>query len=64
MPQVHDPILQRLGNVLHVHIDDITHEPLPRHFVDLIRRLSEQEGNQSQQKRLVADLSESPDREA
>jgi len=30
MSLVHDTILQRLGKVLHVHVDDIAREPLPR----------------------------------
>ena len=38
-----ETILQRLGKVLHVRMDDITHEPLPRRWVDLIHYLDEQE---------------------
>ena len=48
MPLVHDTILQRLGKVLHVHIDDITHEPPPRRWVDLIHHLNEQERRRSE----------------
>jgi hypothetical protein len=47
MPLVHDTILQRLGKALHVHIDDITLEPLPRRWVDLIHHLNEQERGRS-----------------
>jgi hypothetical protein len=43
MPLVHDTILQPLGKALHVHIDDITREPLPHRWVDLIHHLNEQE---------------------
>lgn len=38
-----ETILQRLGKVLHVRMDDITHEPLPRRWVGLIHYLDEQE---------------------
>ena len=38
-----ETILQRLGKALHVQMDDITHEPLPRRWVDLILYLEEQE---------------------
>jgi hypothetical protein len=43
MRQDQDTILQRLGKALHVHADEITHEPLPRRWVDLIHHLDEQE---------------------
>ncbi len=38
-----ETILQRLGKTLHVRMDDITHEPLPRRWVELILYLEEQE---------------------
>ena len=41
--QFQETILQRLGKTLHVQLDDITHEPLPRRWVDLIHHLNEQE---------------------
>jgi hypothetical protein len=41
-------ILQRLGKALHVHDNDVTQEPLPRRWVDLIRHLDEQERRCSQ----------------
>ena len=36
-------ILRRLGKVLHVGTEDITHEPLPQRWVELIHYLDEQE---------------------
>lgn len=36
-------ILEPLGKMLHVRLDDITHEPLPRRWVDLIHHLDEHE---------------------
>jgi hypothetical protein len=36
-------ILQHLSRALHVRLDDITHEPLPQGWVDLINYLNEQE---------------------
>ena len=45
---VQETILQRLGTALHVQMDDITHEPLPRRSVDLIHHLNEQERKQSE----------------
>ena len=47
MPSVHEMIVRRLGRALHVHIDEITHEPLPRRWVDLIHYLDELERRQS-----------------
>jgi hypothetical protein len=43
MQQGHDSILRRLGKLLHDQDDDITHEPLPSRWVDLIHFLDEQE---------------------
>jgi hypothetical protein len=43
MQQSHDPILRRLGKLLHDQDDDITHESLPKRWVDLIHFLDEQE---------------------
>ena len=40
-----ETIIDRLGKTLHGRLDDITHEPLPRRWVDLIRHLDEQERN-------------------
>ena len=40
-----ETIIERLGKTLHGRLDDITHEPLPRRWVDLIRHLDEQERN-------------------
>jgi len=42
MQQVHNSILRLLGRVLHDQ-DEITHEPLPKRWVDLIHFLDEQE---------------------
>ena len=43
MRQGQDMILQRLGMALRAHVDDITQEPLPRRWVELINFLDEQE---------------------
>ena len=44
--QVQETILQRLGRALNVRLDDITHEPLPERWVELIQHLNEQESAQ------------------
>ena len=36
-------ILQQLSRALHVHFDEISHEPLPERWVELINYLNEQE---------------------
>ena len=38
-----ETILERLGKALHVRMDDVTHEPLPRRWVELILFLEEKE---------------------
>ena len=43
MQQGHASILGRLGKLLHDQDDDITHEPLPKRWVELIHRLNEEE---------------------
>jgi hypothetical protein len=43
MQQGHDPNLHRLGKLLHDQDEDITHEPVPKRWVDLIHFLDEQE---------------------
>ena len=43
-----ETILQRLGKALHVQMDDITHEPLPRRWVELILYLEEHERTRSE----------------
>jgi len=48
MQQGHDPILRLLGKVMHDRDDDITLEPLPRRWVDLILFLDEQEKKRGQ----------------
>ena len=40
--------MQRLGKTLHVQLDDITHDPLPRRWVELIHYLNEQERKRSE----------------
>jgi hypothetical protein len=45
---VQETILQRLGRTLRGHDEPITHEPLPRRWVDLIHFLDEQERTRSQ----------------
>ena len=47
MRQDENAILRRLGKALRLYDDDITHEPLPRRWVDLIHHLDEQERNRS-----------------
>ena len=49
-----ETIIDRLGKTLHGRLDDITHEPLPQRWVDLIRHLDEQERTQAQQKKTGA----------
>jgi hypothetical protein len=44
---VQETILQRLGRTFRGHDEDITHEPLPRRWVDLIHFLDEQERKRS-----------------
>jgi hypothetical protein len=44
---VQETILQRLGRTLRGHDEPITHEPLPRRWVDLIHFLDEQERTRS-----------------
>ena len=41
--KVHDPNLHRLGKLLHDQEEDITHEPVPKRWVELIHFLDEQE---------------------
>lgn len=43
-----DTIFIRLGKSFQLHADDITHEPLPRRWVELIRYLDEQERKSSE----------------
>jgi hypothetical protein len=43
-----ETILQRLGKALNVRLDDITHEPLPERWVELIHHLNEQERKNSE----------------
>jgi len=38
-----EAIVKRLGKSLHGRLDDITQEPLPRRWVELIKQLNEQE---------------------
>ena len=43
MLQGQDSILQRIGKVLRAQNDDITDEPVPTRWVDLIHHLNERE---------------------
>jgi hypothetical protein len=43
MLQGHESILQHIGEVLCAQDDDVTHEPVPTRWVDLIHYLDEQE---------------------
>jgi hypothetical protein len=54
MQQGHDSILRRLGKLLHDQDDDITHEPLPKRWVDLIHFLDEQERKTSSRSQAAA----------
>ena len=54
MQQGHDSILRRLGKLLHDQDDDITREPLPRRWVDLIHFLDEQERKTSSRSQAAA----------
>lgn len=38
-----ETIFQRLGKALHLRLDDVTNEPLPHRWVELIQYLNEQE---------------------
>jgi hypothetical protein len=43
MPQARSPIVERIRMALHAQYDAILHEPLPERWIDLIKRLNEQE---------------------
>ena len=43
MPQARSPIVERLKTALRAQYDAIVNEPLPERWVDLIKRLNEQE---------------------
>jgi len=43
MPQTRSPTVERLKTALSAQYDAIVNEPLPERWVDLIKRLSEQE---------------------
>jgi hypothetical protein len=51
MPKGPETILRRIGKVLHGQLSDITHEPLPHRWIDLIHYLDEQERRQRQLER-------------
>ena len=51
MRQDENAILRRLGKALHLYDDDITHEPLPCRWADLIHYLDEQERSRSRKHR-------------
>ena len=54
MQQGHHSILGRLGKLLHDQDDHITHEPLPKRWVDLIHFLDEQERKTSSRSQAAA----------
>ena len=54
MQQGHGSILRRLGKVMHDQDDDITHEALPRRWVDLIHYLDEEEKRENVGKRKLS----------
>jgi len=43
MLQEQETILRRIGNALRGQSEDITHEPMPKRWVDLVHFLDEQE---------------------
>ena len=48
MRQGQESVLGRLSKALHIRMDDITHEALPRRWVELIHYLDEQERQRSE----------------
>jgi hypothetical protein len=60
MGQVQDTVLQRLGKLLHSLDEDITHEQLPRRWLELIHRLDERLREQDRQLELERNAPESP----
>jgi len=57
MRQAHDFMLVRLGKALHIQSDDITHEPLPERWVDLILYLEAKERQRSESRQPEAEPS-------
>jgi hypothetical protein len=51
MLQGQETILQRIGKVLRVQSNDITHQPVPSRWVDLILHLDEQERKGAERRR-------------
>jgi hypothetical protein len=47
MPKPQDTIPRWLRHALHAQLDEVSHEPLPKRFVELIRYLDEQERGRS-----------------
>jgi hypothetical protein len=60
MGQVQDTVMQRLGKLLHSLDEDITHEQLPRRWLELIHRLDERLREQDRQLELERNAPESP----
>jgi hypothetical protein len=60
MGQVQDTVLQHLGNLLHSLDEDITHEQLPRRWLELIHRLDERLREQDRQPELERNAPKSP----
>jgi hypothetical protein len=64
MLQGQESILQRIGKVLRAQDDDITHEPVPTRWVDLIHYLDEQERRRADRRQPEAERRvSSPSRE-
>jgi Anti-sigma factor NepR len=57
MPQTWSPMVERLKTALRVQYDAIVNEPLPERWVDLIKRLNEQERGQRETSQSKARLS-------
>ena len=48
MPKGRETILRRIADGLRLRLEDVTDEPLPRRWIDLIHYLDEQERKQSE----------------
>jgi hypothetical protein len=60
MGQMQDTVLLRLGNLLHSLDEDITHEQIPRRWLELIHRLDERLREQDRQPELERNAPKSP----
>jgi hypothetical protein len=51
MPKPQDQIPRWLRQALHARLDEVSHEPLPKRFVELIRYLDEQDRERSDEQK-------------